>query len=69
MESVSAVNAFGFSSEQCFSFLKEYCHMLKKISSHHFPILGIYEYNPLFENLSVKGGRFLAGLLYEMIFD
>jgi formiminoglutamase len=62
MEGVSAVNPRGLSLEvvsDIFDFYfkldteKKYC--------------GIYEYNPLYDNLSAKGARILASLIYPYL--
>lgn len=61
MEGVSAVNHRGLP----YHFVEEllvYCLDVLKIRH-----MGIYEYNPLFDNLSQKGARALAGLIYKMM--
>ncbi len=62
MEAVSAVNHDGINPKH----LLDWVNMLKE-----FPcktqVLGIYEYNPVFENLSQKGARYLAGLIYTFL--
>ncbi len=61
MEGVSAVNHRGLP----YHFVEEllvYCLDVLKLK--HF---GIYEYNPLYDNLSQKGARALASLIYRMM--
>lgn len=61
MEGVSAVNHRGLP----YAFVEEllvYCTDVLRIK--HF---GIYEYNPLYDNLSQKGARALASLIYKMM--
>lgn len=61
MEGVSAVNHRGLP----YHFVEEllvYCLDVLRIK--HF---GIYEYNPLYDNLSQKGARALAGLIYKVM--
>lgn len=61
-EAVSAVNSHGLSLS-----------LLRKSIDHYLQIpsdrkvLGIYEYNPLYDNLSQKGARALASLLYQFL--
>jgi formiminoglutamase len=61
MQGVSAVNHCGFdlwSVQRLILWMqKEYSHMKN--------ILGIFEYNPLFDNLSSHGARGIAHLLYH----
>ena len=64
MEAVSAVNHLGLDG-----------HFVVKLFNHYLDVInkkdwmiGIYEYNPLFDNLSNKGSRYLASLIYQ-IFD
>ena len=62
MEGVSAVNHQGMSLGQVqsiFDFAREH---LNPVS------YGIYEYNPVYDNLSQKGARALAALLYRNFF-
>ena len=63
MEAVSAVNPYGLDVQTIqgiFSFYKN--------QIHHPPLAGIYEYNPLYDNLSQKGARILAALIYNLLF-
>ena len=59
MSAVSAPNHKGISAPQLDSILTSYKESCLS------PIVGIYEYNPLYEDLSCKGARFLAHLLYR----
>lgn len=71
MEGVSAVNHQGFTFNQICQIYHWYQSKVTLNSSAHFKgpqkILGIYEYNPLFDNLSQKGARALASLIYQVI--
>ncbi|MCK5884586.1 MAG: arginase family protein [Bacteriovoracaceae bacterium] len=61
MEGVSAVNHDGIplhAIKQIFSYVR---HNTKVFIS------GIYEYNPVYDNLSQKGARALASLIYEEV--
>ncbi len=61
MEGVSAVNHRGLP----FDFVDELLnYAIYNLRSKHF---GIYEYNPLFDNLSQKGARTLASLIYQIM--
>ncbi|MDD0853376.1 arginase family protein [Halobacteriovorax sp. GB3] len=63
MSGVSAVNHKGIPAncvEQIFTWYKE----LKQERKY----LGIYEYNPLFDDLSQKGARYLSALIYAFLF-
>ena len=62
MEAVSAVNPAGLPLE-C---VREIFHYYGKIEQEK-KIYGIYEYNPLFDNLSQKGARALASLIYSAL--
>lgn len=62
MEAVSAVNHDGLSSELVSAMFQFY---FKNIPKDQWAV-GIYEYNPLLDNLSSKGARYLASLLYKM---
>ncbi len=59
MEAVSAVNHFGIDAKLIFDWVAD----IKKISKQS--IFGIYEYNPLFDNLSNKGAKLIASLLFH----
>ena len=64
MEGVSAVNHDGLEFGQVsaiFRWAKE--HLPQERTSY-----GIYEYNPIYDNLSQKGARALAALIYEVAF-
>tara|TARA_Y100000780_G_scaffold232595_1_gene268857 strand:- start:159754 stop:160647 length:894 start_codon:yes stop_codon:yes gene_type:complete len=62
MEAVSAVNHDGIDPKELLAWVE---------ALKDFPcetkVLGIYEYNPIFENLSQKGARYLAGLIYKFL--
>lgn len=65
MEGVSATNAYGLPGhhiEQLLSwFQTEFADFNR--------VYGIYEYNPIFDNLSQKGAKFLAHLIYRIILN
>ncbi len=60
MEAVSAVNHRGFPVK----FVEDIFDYFKENQSTYF---GLYEYNPLYDNLSGKGARFLASLIYRLV--
>ncbi len=60
MEAVSAVSYKGIPAHYLRSLMVS---LLRGIKKPH--ALGIYEYNPLYDNLSNKGSRYLAGLIYD----
>lgn len=62
MGAVSAVNHNGITPAR----LLEWIEILKDFPCRQ-KILGIYEYNPVFEDLSQKGARYLAGLIYNYL--
>lgn len=64
MEGVSAVNHRGINTEKIVDLVK----IFKGLEGNATKCLGIYEYNPIYDNLSNKGSRFLAGLIHEFIF-
>jgi formiminoglutamase len=62
MEGVSAVNHRGLS----YDFIEDVLlYSIDELGCRHF---GIFEYNPVYDNLSQKGARALASLIYQ-IFD
>ncbi|MEK6626176.1 MAG: arginase family protein [Bdellovibrionota bacterium] len=63
MEAVSAVNPDGLQKRELRCMLDAF-----KLSTASLKIFGIYEYNPLFDNLSQKGQRYLASILYYLLF-
>ena len=63
MEGVSAVNPHGLSMQTVSDIFTYY-----KNGINHPPIVGIYEYNPLYDNLSQKGARVISTLLYNLLF-
>lgn len=60
MEAVSAVNHDGLNLDE----VKELIHWAIEVNSEK-RCFGIYEYNPIYDNLSQKGARALASLIYE----
>lgn len=67
MEAVSAVNPTGLDFQivkECYKTIQNYCTQSKRPF-----VTGIYEYNPIFDNLSNKGSRLIAELIYETIFN
>jgi formiminoglutamase len=61
MEGVSAVNHRGLP----YHFVEELLtYALDVLRAKHF---GIYEYNPVYDNLSQKGARSLSGLIYKIM--
>jgi formiminoglutamase len=62
MSAVSAVSQHGFPISCIVELLSWY-----KAFSHKNKYLGIYEYNPLFEDLSNKGARAISSLLYQYL--
>ncbi len=61
MEGVSAVNHRGLP----YHFVEDVLsYSINQLHCQHF---GIYEYNPLYDNLSQKGARAIAGLIYKMM--
>ncbi len=61
MEGVSAVNHAGLTQEQV-------TLLLEMVMSKNCPTFyGMYEYNPLYDNLSQKGARYLASLIYKIL--
>lgn len=63
MEAVSAVNHNGLKFDQALE-LVQWCK--EKSEERYF---GIYEYNPLYDNLSQKGARTLAALIHKFWMD
>lgn len=66
MEGVSAVNPDGLPPEQVKEIFKIYQEMTQK-RGQKTAVYGIYEYNPVLDNLSQKGARFLSSLLYHLL--
>lgn len=60
MPAVSAPNHHGFSMEEIHSFA-QYLNTYQD----KFHYLGLYEYNPLFDDLASAGGRKIAAFIYE----
>jgi len=61
MEGVSAVNGLGLDSMVVKEIFDWYQKKVKR------KIIGIYEYNPLFDNLSQKGAKFISSLIYPFL--
>ena len=61
MEGVSAVNHRGLP----YDFIEDVLlYMIDVLNCQHF---GIFEYNPVYDNLSQKGARTLAALIYQIM--
>lgn len=58
---VSAVNPRGFSFGELLLMWNQYV----KLISHHQPVLGIYELNPLYDSLASLSMRTMAGFVFE----
>lgn len=63
MEAVSAPNHNGFGS----SLVRKLISLLNEDYSSHQQVFGIYEYNPIYDNLSQKGSRLLAAFMFEFL--
>lgn len=63
MQGVSAVNHNGFFTRE----ISEIVQWFKDLETNATKGLGIYEYNPLRDNSSNSGARFLASLIYNFI--
>ncbi|MBI2522071.1 MAG: arginase family protein [Bdellovibrio sp.] len=63
MEAVSAVNPDGLEKRELRCMVDAF-----KLSPAPLKVFGIYEYNPLFDNLSQKGQRYLASIIYNLFF-
>ena len=46
--------------------LESLAYAIDELKCQHF---GIFEYNPLYDNLSQKGARTLAALIYQIMDD
>ena len=62
MEAVSAVAIEGGHWETVLQILSWYKDLNQELN-----VLGVYEYNPLYDNLSQKGARVLANLIYNFL--
>jgi formiminoglutamase len=62
MEAVSAVNHQGLPIEHINDWIQEIASWPQGQS-----VFGIYEYNPVYENLSQKGARALASLMFQFL--
>lgn len=63
MEAVSAVNHQGLPLK----FVKQLISLVKASVQQQLSILGVYEYNPVYEGLSQKGARAISSLLHEFL--
>ena len=63
MEGVSAVNYRGLAFKE----IQEIFKYFTKVLASTPKICGIYEYNPVYDNLSQKGARVLSYLIYLML--
>ncbi|MBY0515989.1 MAG: arginase family protein [Bacteriovoracaceae bacterium] len=66
LEAVSAPNHDGLSVELINELISFYKDLTLRRSQKS--IWGIYEFNPLYDSVSSKGARTIAGLIYRMIF-
>jgi formiminoglutamase len=64
-EGVSAVNGNGLELSHVKQLMLDFFHKSKKAKK----VLGIYEYNPVYDNLSQKGARAIASLIYDFVLD
>ena len=64
MEAVSAVNHSGLKME----FVQTLFHFYRNQNQSSKWFIGLYEMNPLFDNLSQKGARALSVLLYKTLY-
>lgn len=65
MEAVSAPAWDGAPLVEIESIMKAYLKM--SIKNHLRPFIGLYEYNPLFDNLSMKGAKAISSLIYKAL--
>lgn len=63
MKAVSAVNPHGLDLDLIYEIIQFY----KSQIPSEYKAFGIYEYNPLYDDLSNQGARTLCGLIYEII--
>lgn len=64
MEAVSAVNHSGITASQINLIVKEFA----QLKTNATKIFGVYEYNPIYDNLSNKGSRLIAKLIHDFVF-
>lgn len=66
VEAVSAPNHDGLS----LSFVRQLAAAYRDLCQRRgqAPMWGIYEYNPLYDSVSSRGARAIAGLMYDMVF-
>ena len=62
MEATSAVNHNGISKNDMNTLLDIYNSINQKLK-----VFGIYEYNPIYENLSNRGAKFISSLMYKFL--
>jgi formiminoglutamase len=65
MEAVSAVNSNGLSLQ----IIRKMIQLYKDSTKNQVSFLGIYEYNPLYDNLSNKGAKILSELILRFVQD
>ena len=65
MSGVSAVNHHGVALEEIFDLVSWYKLFCKK--NNQKEIYGIYEYNPVFDDLSSRGARAIVSIIWEML--
>lgn len=65
LSGVSAINPKGLTWKE----LEAVVNLYTQTGLKHQPIVGIYEYNPLYDCPSGRGAKFLASFLWEMIFS
>jgi formiminoglutamase len=63
MPAVSAVNPSGLSAQH----VEKLLHYLIEHYPRQLHTFGIYEYNPLFDNLGCSAGKYLAQLMYHFL--
>ena len=63
MEAVSAVNHRGIKESEFIDIFNTYLNY----TNNHKQLFGIYEYNPIYDNLSQKGARFLSDIIYQFL--
>jgi formiminoglutamase len=65
MSGVSATNHFGFSKKQIFDLMS----LFNECNVNATKVLGLYEYNPIYDDLATSGARYLASLMYQFAFE
>lgn len=64
MEAVSAPNPNGLP----FTYVEELFTLYRELRGSKKLFIGIYEYNPIFDNLSNKGAKKIASLIYQLLY-